>query len=86
MLRHPGQARHLDAVAAVGRALDQLVQKDDRLVPLLDRDRVVADAVVGRGQVGQFVVVGGEQGLDAAAVFLGQVLGHRPGDGQPVVG
>ena len=30
VLRQPGQAGHLDAVAAVGRPLDDLAEKDDR--------------------------------------------------------
>ena len=42
--RHAGQPGHVDAVALVGRPVDDLVQEDDVVLPLLDRHVQVLDA------------------------------------------
>src|SRR5699024_5079747 len=73
-----GQLGHLDAVAVVGRAADDPAQESDVLAPLFDRDVVVFDPLDLPFQVGQLVVMGGEQGLAAQAVLgVGDVLHHR---------
>ena len=70
----------MDAVGAVGRAGRHLVQEDHLALPLLDPHGVAGQAVELAGQVGQLVVVGGEE--PAAAVDLVQVLDAGPGDRQ----
>ena len=74
----------MDAVGAVGRAGRHLVQEHDVAAPLLDPQRVAGQARQLRGQRGQLVEVGGEQA--AAAVDLVQMLDHRPGQRQAVIG
>ena len=61
--RQAGQPRHLDAVAAVGAAGDDLAQEDDVVLPLARGDVRVDDARQRVGQVGELVVVRGEQRL-----------------------
>ena len=61
----PGQPRHLDAVAAVRPPRHDLAQEDDVVLPLAGRDVRVDDARQRVGQVGQLVVVRGEQRLRA---------------------
>jgi len=65
----PGEAGDLDAVRAVGRAFDHLADKDDVVVPFLDGDGVILKAVESLGQLGEFVIVGGEERAGAGGVF-----------------
>ena len=79
--RQPGD---VDPVGAVGAALYDLVQEDDLVAPLAHGHALVADARVALGQVGELVVVGGEEG---AGADLGvDVLDDGPGQGQAVEG
>jgi len=80
----PGQPRHLDAVGAARSARRELAQEDDLALPLLHRHVEVAHLRPRLGQGAQLVVVRGEEALGAYAVV--QVLGHRPGDADAVVG
>ena len=82
---HAGQPRDLDAVALAGRAGDDAAQEDDVALPLAHRDRAVVDARLAARQVGQLVVVGGEQHQRPRRGIV-QVLGHRPGDRDAVEG
>ena len=75
--RDAGQSGDVDAVRPVGAPLDDAVQEDHLVLPLADRDVEVAHAGEALGQVGQLVVVGGEQ--RAATHGRGDVLGNRPG-------
>ena len=52
----------MDAVAAVGAAFDDSVQEDDLVFPFADGDVEVSHGFEAVGQIGQFVVVGGEEG------------------------
>ena len=61
-----------------------LVQEHDLAAPLLDPQRVAGEARQLRRQGRQLVKVGGEQA--AAAIDLVQMLDHRPGQRQPVIG
>ena len=69
---HAGQSGDVDAVALVGRAVDDLVQKDHVVLPLADRYVEVLYARERLLQISQFVVVRGEQ--RAAAGVLVQIL------------
>ena len=60
------------------------MQEDQIAVPFLGTKRQVADAGQPRLELGQLMIVGGEQG--AAAVHIMQGLGAGPGDGQTVIG
>jgi hypothetical protein len=51
----------VDAVALVRRAVDDLVQEDDVVLPFLDGHVQVLDAAQRTGQIGQLVIVRGEQ-------------------------
>ena len=62
----PGEAGDLDAVGAIGGAFDYLADEDDIVVPLLDGDGKVFQALKGFGQLRQLVIVGGEEGAGAA--------------------
>ena len=66
----------MDAVALGRGAGDDAVEEDHVLVLLGDLDRQVADAWPVGGEIGEFVVVGGEQTAAADAVV--QMLGDRP--------
>ena len=59
--RNPRQSRHVDAVALVRGARHDLVQEDDLVAPLAHGDVVVLQPRVELGQLGQFVVVRGEE-------------------------
>ena len=74
----------MDAVGFVGGAGEDLVEEDDLLVPLADGDVAVHDGFAGVGEVGELVVVGGEEG--AAFHLVVEVLGDGPGDGEAVEG
>ena len=51
-----------------------------------NRDAVIADAGQGGSQLGQLVIVGGEQRFAAQPGVVVQMFYDRPSDGQPVVG
>ena len=61
--RQRGQARDLDAVAAVRRARLDAAQKQDLIAGFLDRDVQIADAFELAGELGQLVIVRGEEVL-----------------------
>ena len=71
----------MDAVAAVGTAGEDAVEENYVAAFLGDRDAVVADAGEGGGELGEFVVMGGEQGFAAEAGVVVQVFDYRAGDG-----
>ena len=71
----------MDAVALVGRAGDDLVQEHDLVLPLLHGDVEVPHAGELLGQVGQLVVVRGEQ--RAAADRVVQVLDDAQASERP---
>ena len=81
--REPGQPRHLDPEGAVRPARLDLVQEHHRLLPLAGGDVEVADSRQVRGQVHELVVMGGEDRFRPLGVVR-DVLGHRPGDGEPI--
>ena len=76
--RQAGEARDLDAVALVGAAGDDLAQEDDLLVPFAHGDVVVAHAGAGQLELGQLVVVRGEE--RARLDFVVQIFRDAPGD------
>ena len=82
--REPRQARHLDAVRAVRASLLEPSQEDDVVAGLADRHVQVLHAWKKVAQLGEFVVVGGEDGLGADVLM--KVLGDRPRDRHAVVG
>ena len=82
----PGQLGHLDAVALIGPAPDDLPQEEDLVPLLLGGDVVVLHPGDLPLQHGELVVVGGKEGLAAQAALVGAVLHHGAGDGHAVVG
>ena len=82
--RQPGQPRHLHPVGPVRRPFVHLVQEDHLPLPLPHRHRGVPQARQLRRQRRKLMIMRGEQ--RPAAVDVVQVLQHRPGDRQPVVG
>ena len=84
--RQSGQSRHLDAVAAIRAATDDLPQEDDLVLPLARGDVRIDDARERVGQVGELVVMRGEQRLRAGASVGREVLGDGPGDAQAIEG
>ena len=76
----------MDAVALVRRAGDDLVEEGHLAVLLGHGDVEVLDARERPGQIGELVVVGGEQRLGAERGVVVDVLGHGAGDGEAVVG
>ena len=75
--RQAREARHLDAVAAIGSPGHDLAQEDDVVLPLARRDVEVDDARRRVGQIGQLVVVRGEERLRP------QPSGWSPGARRP---
>ena len=65
--RHAGQAGDVDAVALVGAAGGDLVQEDNLLVPFAHQHVVIAQARQRLRELGQFVIMRGEQGPAADA-------------------
>ena len=55
--RDAGEARNVDAVAAIGAAFDDAVEEDDLVFPFADGDVEVADAFEALGQVGELVIM-----------------------------
>jgi len=84
--RQPGQACDLDAVTAVGAPGDELVEKEDLVLPFLDGNVEVFHPAVGMRQIGEFMVMGGEEGFHADPLQVVEILGNRPGDAQAVKG
>ena len=82
--RQPGETGHLDSVAAVGAPRDDLAKEHDLVVPLARGDVVVHDARHRIGQIGQLVIVRGEEGLWARTCLGREVFGHGPRDAEPV--
>ena len=76
LARHAGQARDVDAVGAVGSALDDLVEEDDLILPFANGHVEISDSVKRLGQIRQFVIVGGKEG--AAIQPIVKVLDDRP--------
>lgn len=74
----------LDAVGFVCCAGQDFVEEDDFLVPLTHRDVAIYHRCAGVGEVGELMVVGGEE--CAAFDLIVQMLSDRPGDGEPVEG
>src|SRR5262245_52380964 len=82
----PGEARDLDAVAAVGAAGDDLAQKHDLLFPF-PRDHVkVRDARQRVGEIGQLVIVRGEDRFRTGTPVGRKMLGYGPRETEPVEG
>ena len=81
----PGQLGHVDAVRAIGAARLEPVEEHDACRPV-SRTATFRLRACGQllGQLHQLVVVGGEHRLAADPVV--QVLAHRPGDRDAVVG
>ena len=79
-----GELRHLYAVAAVGRAGFDRVQKDDLVLIFHGVQVDIGDGVRGVGQGGQFKIMRGEQG--EGPDLVGEVSGACPRQGHPVVG
>ena len=86
LVGHAGKPRHLDAVAAVRRALHDLAQKDDPLAPLLDGDVIVCNAFARELEVRELVIVSGKEGPRPELCCVVDVLGHGPGNAQAVEG
>ena len=82
--RQTGKTRHMHAVGAIRRTVDDLVQEDDLAFPFPHFHRVAGQPVQIFAKRGEFVIMGGEQG--AAAIHRMQMLERGPGDRQPVIG
>ena len=85
-LRQARKLGHLDAVAPVCAAGDDLAQEDELLPPAPDGDAVVFHPGDGLLQGGQLVVVGGKEGLGPQLLPVRAVLQHRPGNAHAVKG
>ena len=81
-----GEAGDVDAVALVGGAGDDAAEEDDGVALFADLDGVVFDAGEGGGEVGELVVVGGEEGAGFALGGVVEVFDDGPGDGDAVEG
>ena len=77
-----GEAGDVDAVGAVGAAFHDAVEKDDLVFPFAHDYVQVLHAFEALGEVGQLVIVRGEE--RAAAQVRGDVLGDRPRETQAV--
>ena len=89
--RMPAKAQAVRGIHAPKNADDlaaarRLPQEYNIVALLLDGDTVVVHAVYGALQLGQLVIVGGEQGLGPQLLGVGAVFQHRPGNGHAVKG
>ena len=85
-LGQPGHLGHVHAVALVGPAGHYLVQEDHLVALFGHRHAVVANAWQTGGQVGQFVVMGREEGLAAQPGVVVDMFDDRACDGQAIIG
>ncbi|MEY3460037.1 MAG: hypothetical protein RL215_3194 [Planctomycetota bacterium] len=74
----------MNPIAASGGAGDDAVEEDDVFVAFADGDVPVGGLFEGGGEVGEFVVVGGEHG--PAAGFVVEEFCDGPGEGDPIIG
>ncbi len=74
----------MDAVGFIGSAGEDFAEEDDFFVPFADGDVEVSDGGAGLGEVGELVVVRGEE--RAAAGDVVEVLGDSPGNGEAIEG
>ncbi len=74
-----GEASNFDAVALVGGAGFDAAEEDDLVAEFADRDMHIADAGNETLEFGELVIVGGEEGARAGAIFEG--FDDGPGDG-----
>src|ERR1044071_2662877 len=79
-----GQAGDLDAVTLVGAAGNDLAQENDLVVPLANGDVEVLQPGQSCGELGQFVIVSGEERFGADLVV--EVFHDGPGQAQAVEG
>ena len=84
--REAGESRHLDAVAAVRSPRHHLAQEDDLILPFAHQQMRIGDSRQRVGQVGELVVVRGEERLRPRLRARGEVLGHGPGDAEAIEG
>ncbi len=77
----------MHAVGAIRLARDDAAQKDHifTAAAVVYSHIVIDDMRQPLGQVGQLVIVGGEERLSAQPGMVVDILDHRPGDRQPVV-
>src|SRR5664279_6325115 len=80
----PGEFRHLNSVALVSRAFVNFSQEDYPATALFHRHMQILHTAKTVGQLGQLVVMGGEEGLGAGVSV--DVLDGCPRNGEPVVG
>jgi hypothetical protein len=80
------EPRDLNAVAAIRAARHDLPQEDDVVLPLARRDMSVDDAGERIGEVGELVIVRGEERLRPRLRVARQDTRPRPGDAQAVEG
>jgi hypothetical protein len=66
-----GEAGDLNAVGTIGGTFGDLTDEDDFVVPFFDNDGVVLEAVKGFGELGEFVVMGGERGCGGRGLRRG---------------
>lgn len=86
LLRQSRELGDLDAVAAVGSAGNDLAEEYKVLPALFDGDVVVFHARERALQLGELVVVGGEERFRAEPFAVGAELEHRAGDAHAVEG
>ena len=86
LLRDAGQLCHLDAVAPVRPAGEDLPQEDDLVPPGLHGDVEVGGAGELPFQLRELVVVGGEEGPGPQGLAVGAVFQHRLGKALAVKG
>ena len=77
---HAGESCDMESVGLVGAAGDDFAQEGDFLALFGDEDVEVADAGLGVGEVGEFVVVGGEEGSCLGGGCVVEVFGDGPGE------
>src|SRR5208282_4698684 len=77
-----GEAGDFDAVAFVGAAGFDFAEEDDFAGSFFDADMDIFYGGKEFGELGEFVIVGGEKGA-GASVFL-EMLDDGPGDGEAV--
>lgn len=77
-----GEASDLDAVGFICSTGEDFVEKDNFFVPFTHSNVAIDDSIAGVGEVGEFMVMGGEEG--AAFDLVVQMLGDCPRDGETV--
>src|SRR4029450_5117655 len=82
--RQTCQASDFNSIALVGCSGNDPPQEHDVISGFLDCHTVILNSGMDSGHLGKLVIMSCEKGLCLVLLVLNQILGDRPGNGQPI--